>query len=118
MKKSWCIGEINSEFIAAMEDVLNLYAEDFDSLRPVVCFDETSKQLVRELRVAISPSCGQVERFDYEYKRNGVANLFMMCQPKAGWRHVEVTDRHTKIDFAEQMKYLVDEAFPQERFEW
>ena len=95
-----------------MEDVLKLYAEEFDSLRPVVCFDETSKQLVRELRTALAVSGGQVERFDYEYKRNGVANLFMMCQPKAGWRHVEVTDRHTKLDFAEQMKYLVDEEFP------
>lgn len=95
-----------------MEDVLSLYAEDFDDLRPVVCFDETSKQLVRELRAAIPASSGQVERFDYEYKRNGVANLFMMCQPKTGWRHVEVTDRHTKLDFAGQMKYLVDEAFP------
>ena len=96
-----------------MEDVLKLYAEEFDALRPVVCFDETSKQLVRELRVALAARCGQVERFDYEYKRNGVANLFMMCQPKTGWRHVEVTDRHTKLDFAEQMKYLVDEAFPE-----
>lgn len=96
-----------------MEDVLALYAEDFDQLHPVICFDETSKQLVRELRAAIPASGGQVERFDYEYKRNGVANLFMMCQPKTGWRHVEVTERHTKLDFAEQMKYLVDEAFPE-----
>lgn len=96
-----------------MEDVLALYTEEVDQLRPVVCFDETSKQLVRELRAAVSAKSGQVERFDYEYKRNGVANLFMMCQPKKGWRHVEVTDRHTKLDFAEQMKYLVDEAFPE-----
>ncbi len=90
-----------------MEDVLSIYAEEFNSLRPIVCFDETSKQLVRELRTAIAASCGQVERIDYEYKRNGVANLFMMCDPKSGWRHVEVTNRHTKLDFAEQMKYLV-----------
>ncbi|CAA9397867.1 Mobile element protein [uncultured Microcoleus sp.] len=96
-----------------MEDVLELYEEEFHALRPVVCFDETSKQLVRELRVAVPAKGGQVKRFDYEYKRNGVANLFMMCQPKSGWRHVEVTDRHTKMDFAEQMKYLVDEAFPE-----
>lgn len=96
-----------------MEDVLTLYAEEFDRLRPVICFDETSKQLVRELRAAVPASSGQIERFDYEYKRNGVVNLFMMCQPKSGWRHVEVTDRHTKLDFAEQMKYLVDEAFPE-----
>ncbi len=96
-----------------MEDVLELYEQGFDALRPVVCFDETSKQLVRELRIAVPAKLGQVERFDYEYKRNGVANLFMMCEPKGGWRHVEVTDRHTKLDFAEQMKYLVDEAFPE-----
>ena len=113
MKKSWCIGEITSEFVASMEDVLELYEEEFDVLRPVVCFDETSKQLVRERRTAVPAKSGRVERFDYEYKRNGVANLFMMCQPKSGWRHVEVTDRHTKLDFAEQMKYLVDEAFPE-----
>jgi len=84
LKKSWCIGEINSEFIAAMEDVLALYAEEFDGSRPVVCFDETSKQLVRELRAAVPAKSGQVERFDYEYKRNGAANLFMMCEPKSG----------------------------------
>jgi transposase len=112
LKKSWCIGEITSEFIASMEDVLALYVEDYDALCPVVCFDETSKQLVRELRTAVPAKSGHIERFDYEYKRNGVANLFMICQPKGGWRHVEVTDRHTKLDFAEQMKYLVDEAFP------
>ena len=91
---------------------MELYEEEFDTLSPVVCFDETSKQLVRELRAAVAAKIGQVERLDYEYKRNGVANLFMMCEPKSGWRHVEVTARHTKLDFAEQMKYLVDEAFP------
>ena len=95
-----------------MEDVLALYAENFDQARPVVCFDETSKQLVRQLRTAVSAKSGQGARSDYEYKRNGVANLFMICEPKSGWRHVEVTDRHTKLDFAEQMKYLVDEVFP------
>ena len=73
-----------------MEDVLALYEEEFDATSPVVCFDETSKQLVRELRPAVPAKSGQVERFDYEYKRNGVANLFMMCEPKGGWRHVEV----------------------------
>jgi hypothetical protein len=69
LKKSWCIGEITSEFIASMEDVLELYEEDFDALRPVVCFDETSKQLVRELRAAVTGKGGQVERFDYEYRK-------------------------------------------------
>ncbi len=71
-----------------------------------------SKQLVRELRPRLVAESGKVERFDYEYKRGGVANLFMMCEPNSGWRHIEVTERHTKRDFAEQMKWLVDAAFP------
>lgn len=96
-----------------MENVLALYAEESNDSYPVICFDETSKQMVRELRAPLPASVGQTERFDYEYKRNGVANLFMICEPKTGWRHVEVTDRHTKLDFAEQMKYLVDKAFPE-----
>jgi transposase len=103
---------VTAEYIAAMEDVLDLYAEDYNERFPVVCFDETSKQLVRELRPRLVAESGKLERFDYEYKRNGVANLFMMCEPKSGWRHIEVTERHTKRDFAEQMKWLVDEAFP------
>ncbi len=103
---------MTAEYIAAMEDVLDLYSEDYDEQFPVVCFDETSKQLVEELRPRLSAASGKVERFDYEYKRNGVANLFMMCEAKSGWRHIEVTERHTKLDFAEQMKWLVDAAFP------
>jgi transposase len=96
-----------------MEDVLDLYAEEYDPKFPVVCFDETSKQLVRELRPRLVAESGKLERFDYEYKRGGVANLFMMCEPKSGWRHIEVTEQHTKRDFAEQMQWLVNEAFPQ-----
>jgi len=96
-----------------MEAVLDLYAEDYKEQFPVVCFDETSKQLIKELRPALAATSGKLERFDYEYKRNGGANLFMMCEPKSGWRHIEVTERHTKRDFAEQMKWLVDEAFPE-----
>jgi hypothetical protein len=76
--------------------------DGFESSR----FDETSKQLVRELRVAVPAKGGQVERFDYEYKRNGVANLFMMCQPQGGWRHVEVTDRHIISYFYEKFIFL------------
>jgi transposase len=104
---------VTAEYIAAMEDVLDLYAADYNEQYPVVCFDETSKQLVRELRPRLVAESGKLERFDYEYKRGGVANLFMMCEPKSGWRHIEVTERHTKRDFAEQMKWLVDEAFPE-----
>jgi transposase len=104
---------VTAEFIAAMEDVLDLYAEESDWKSPGVCFDETSKQLVRQLRPRLIAGSGKLERFDYEYKRNGVANLFMFCEPKSGWRHIEVTEQHTKRDFAEQMQWLVDEAFPQ-----
>ncbi len=95
-----------------MEDALDLYAEDYDEKRPVVGFDETSKQLIGETRVALSARPGVVERFDYEYARNGVCNLFMFCCPKRGWRHVEVTAQRTMIDFAHQMRWLVDVAFP------
>lgn len=104
---------MTAEYIAGMEDVLDLYAEEYDPKFPVVCFDETSKQLVRELRPRLVAESGKLERFDYEYKRGGVANLFMMCEPKSGWRHIEVTEQHTKRDFAEQMQWLVNEAFPQ-----
>tara|TARA_B100002003_G_C14076495_1_gene517874 strand:- start:79 stop:702 length:624 start_codon:yes stop_codon:yes gene_type:complete len=95
-----------------MEDVLDLYAEPYDPQRPVVCFDETSKQLAAEKRSPIPPKPGRRERFDYEYKRNGTRNLFMLCEPLEGWRHVEVTERRTMEDFAQQMRWLVDEAYP------
>jgi hypothetical protein len=96
-----------------MEDVLDLYEEPYDPQRPVVCFDETSKQLIAEKRSPIPPQRGRRERFDYEYKRNGTSNLFMCCEPLAGWRHVAVTQRRTMIDFAHQMRWLVDEAYPE-----
>ena len=95
-----------------MEDVLDLYAEDYNEQRPTVGFDETSKQLITETRVALGARPGEVERFDYEYERNGVCNLFMFCEPKRGWRHVAVTAQRTMADFAQQMKWLVDEGFP------
>ena len=95
-----------------MEDVLELYGEDYDPERPVVCFDETSKQLIEETRTPIAPRAGRVQRYDYEYKRNGTRNLFMFCEPKGGWRHVEVTERRAAVDFAHQMRWPVDEAYP------
>ena len=95
-----------------MEDVLDLYGEPHDPKRPVVCFDETSKQLVAEKRSPIPAKAGRRERFDYEYKRNGTRNLFMLCEPLAGWRHLEVTERRTMKDFAYQMRWLVDTAYP------
>ncbi len=104
---------MSAEFVACMEDVLDLYAEPYDPKRPVVCFDETSKQLVKEKISPIPPQPGRRERFDYEYQRNGTRNLFMVCEPLAGWRHVEVTERRTMKDFAHQMRWLVDTAFPE-----
>ena len=96
-----------------MEDVLDLYAEDYDEQRPVVGFDETSKQLIKETRQPLPARAGCVERFDYEYERGGVRNLFMFCEPKRGWRHVAVTGQRRMPDFAEQMKWLVDTGFPE-----
>jgi hypothetical protein len=95
-----------------MEDVLDLYAEPYDPLRPVVCFDETSKQLIAETRQALPARPGQVLRYDYEYKRNGTRNLFMFFEWATGYRHVEVTQQRTKRDFAYCMKWLVDVAYP------
>jgi hypothetical protein len=96
-----------------MEDLLDLYAEDFDPLRPVVCFDELPYQLVAETCLPLPLRPGKPVRYDYEYRRNGTCNLFMFFQPLAGWRHVEVTEQRTKRDFAYQMKDLVDVHFPE-----
>ncbi len=104
---------MSTEFVACMEDVLDLYGEPYDPKRPNVCFDETSKQLVAETRSPIRPKPGRRERFDYEYQRIGTRNLFMLCEPMAGWRHVAVTERRTMVDFAHQMRWLVDEAYPE-----
>ena len=95
-----------------MEDLLDLYAEPYDPRRPVVGFDESTKQLVAETRVPLPMAPGKPERFDYEYERQGTANLFLSCQPLGGWRHVEVTDRRTKHDFARRMQALADVHFP------
>jgi hypothetical protein len=95
-----------------MEDVLDLYAEPYDPARPSVCFDETSKQLIAETRLPLPMEPGKPERVDYEYERKGTANLFLVTEPLSGWRHVDVTDRRTKHDFAQQMRDLVDRHFP------
>ena len=106
------IPAVGAEFVARMEDVLDLYAEPHDPARPVVCFDETSKQLVAETRTPLPMAPGVPERIDYEYERNGTANLFLVTQPLGAWRHVDVTERRTKHDFAHQMRELVDRHFP------
>ena len=95
-----------------MEDVLDLYAEPYDPDRPVVCFDETSTQLLADTRPPIPVQPGQPRRQDYEYRRAGTRNIFLTCEPLAGWRHVAITERRTMEDFAHQMRWLVDEAYP------
>jgi hypothetical protein len=112
-KKLWCIPTVGAEFVACMEDVLDLYAEPYDPLRPVVGFDEASKQLIIETRASLPAKPGQVERYDYAYKRNGTRNLFMFLEPLAGQRQVDVTDQRTKQDFAHCMQWLVAEAYPE-----
>ena len=91
---------------------MDLYAEPYDPRRPVVCFDETSTQLLAQTRPSLPPRPGIPLRQDYEYRREGVRNLFLACEPLAGWRHVAVTRRRTMEDFAHQMHWLVDEAYP------
>lgn len=102
----------NAEFVAPMEDVLAVYKQPYDPLYPQVCFDECSKQLVSETRHPLPLEPGQPVRYDYEYEREGVANLFLFSEPLTGWRQVAVTERRTAIDYAQQMKYLVDEVYP------
>ncbi|MGC2686210.1 MAG: IS630 family transposase [Pseudolabrys sp.] len=113
LKEQWVIPpDANAAFVAGMEDVLEVYHRPHDPDRPVVCLDETSKQLIAETRVPIPAKPGHPKRYDYEYQRNGTANLFMMFAPLEGWRHVEVTDRHTAVDYAQILKDLSDKHFP------
>jgi hypothetical protein len=101
-KQQWVIApEVNAAFLAAMEDVLEVYQRPRDPERPLVCLDETSKKLIVETRAPIAAKSGKLERQDYEYERNGVANLFMILAPHEGWRHVEVTARHAAVDYAQ-----------------
>jgi len=95
-----------------MEEVLDVYKRPFDPKRPLVCFDERPKQLIAEVRKPIPARPGQLARYDYEYRRNGVANIFMMFEPLAGKRKVKITQRRTKRDFAECMRQLVDQVHP------
>ncbi len=101
----------NASFVAAMEDVLAVYTRVRDRARPLVCLDETSKQLVAETRDPIPMKPGRPARHDYEYRRNGTANLFMVFAPLEGWRHVKVTARRTSVDYAHMLKELSDIHF-------
>ena len=106
-KKEWCIPQVSAEFVANMEDVLDLYAEPHDPERPVVCFDETSTQLLADAREPMPAKPGLPLRQDYEYRREGTRNLFLACESLAGWRHVAITQRRTMEDFAHQSRCLL-----------
>ncbi len=108
----WCIPKIDGEYVARMEDVLDLYAETPDPQRPVVCFDESPTQLIGEVRGPIPAKPGQLERFDCEYRRNGTVNLFVFLDAHRPWRRVKVTDQRTNKDFAQCMRELVDVHYP------
>ncbi|MCP1853862.1 MULTISPECIES: IS630 family transposase [unclassified Bradyrhizobium] len=108
----WCIPHVDGEYVARMEDVLDLYAEAPDPERPLVCFDETPVQLIGEVRQPIPPEPGKRERYDYEYRRNGTVNLFVALDPHRAWRNVKVTERRTAVDYAHCMRELVDVHYP------
>ena len=112
-KKEWCIPpEANGEFVCAMEDVLDVYQRPYDEKFPVVCMDESPKQLTKERRESIAAKPGSLQKFDTQYERNGTQNIFISFEPLAGKRRVKVTDQRTKIDWAYFMKDLVDKDYP------
>ena len=111
--QEWCIPpEKNAEFVAAMEDILDVYCRKQDKKRPLVCMDESPHQLIGETRNPIPGRTGKVERYDTEYVRNGTCEIFMFAAPLEGWRRVTITERRTKADWALQIKELVDVNFP------
>ena len=112
LKECWCIPPQGSaEFVCAMEDVLEVYHRQYRDNEVLVCLDETSKQQVKETRLGRPPRPGAAGSYDYEYERNGVSNLFMLFAPLEGWRRVEVTERRTRLDWAEVVRKLVDEDY-------
>lgn len=112
----WCIQEIDAEFRACMYDVLDLYEEPYDPTRPIINLDEKPKQLLGDKRAAIPIKPGSSEKYDYEYVRNGTANIFVAVEIKAGKRITQVTDRRTMKDFAKFVKIIVDEKYSQIEF--
>src|SRR6202049_3844408 len=112
-KDMWCIPKVDGEYVARMEDVLDLYAEAPDPKRPVVCFDESPTQLIGDVREPIAAKPGQLERYDCEYRRNGTVNLFVFLDAHRPWRKVKVTDHRTARDFAHCMRELADVHYPQ-----
>lgn len=109
----WCIPEASAEYVACMEDVLDLYEQPYDPTRPVICYDEWRRALIGESRTSLPTVPGRRKRVDYEYQRNGVAYLHMLFEPLAGKRHIQVTAQHTMKEFAHCMKSLVDDVYPE-----
>jgi transposase len=113
LTKRWCIPpEQSGEFVWRMEDILKVYTRPYDPARPQICLDEASTQLLKHARPPRMAKPGKPGRYDYEYERNGTANLFLVTEPLRGWRHVEVTERRTKLDWARVIKDLVDVRYP------
>ena len=112
--KTWCLPpEADADFVWHMEDVLQVYQLPYDPEYPVVCLDEASKQLIGEVAIPVPAKPGRPARVDYEYECKGTCNLFMMCEPLRGWRHVRVTERRTRVDFAACIKELLDAHYPE-----
>jgi transposase len=111
-KDMWCIPQVDADYVARMEDVLDLYAEEPDPTRPVVCFDESPTQLIGEVRQPVPAAPGRLERYDCEYKRNGTANLFVVLDVHRPWRKVKATERRAAEDYAQCMRDLVDLHYP------
>lgn len=114
-QKMWCVPKVDAEYVARMEDVLDLYASKPDPKQPIVSFDESPVQLIGESREPIPAAPGRPARVDYEYRRNGTANLFVFLDVHQPWRHVKVTDRRAASDFAECMRDLADVHYPKAR---
>jgi len=114
LKQCWCIPpEANAEFVCCMEDVLAVYQRPFDPKRPLLCMDEISKQLLADSRPPLPLQAGKPEREDYEYVRHGTANLFLFFAPLLGQRHLKVTERRTRKDWAEAVREIIDVHFPE-----
>ncbi len=111
-EKMWCVPKVDGEYVARMEDVLDLYAELPDPARPVICLDESPVQLIGEVREPIPAAPGQIERVDYEYRRCGTLNLFVAVDAHRPWRKVSVTQKRTAQDYAERLRELVDVDYP------
>lgn len=109
----WCIGRITQEYRDRMYVLLNLYEQEYDELRPVICIDEKSKQFLAETRNPIAMKSGTPYKYDYEYKRKGTGNIFVAIEPKAGKRIVKITDTRTKSDYANFIKELLEKHYPQ-----